>query len=216
MYRIFIICILLSGAAFSQTNADLDKAFRYPWYLGIEGGYGSTTWQGLVPSAANQNMALSISTPIFVEEGGGVWGFFAGYEFSRYLAIEANYMFYPHANIQFDKDSLFAFEHNGETMLKTQTQTGSIMGKVMLVIPHTLFRLYSGAGVAMIKRKDPINENQQFSPTFGVGINYNFTPHIMGEIGSNYTAGYGESELNPAKDYVPFLYSIFLRLAIRA
>ena len=207
----FLYCI----TAFSQEIPDLNQAFRYPIYAGVTGGYGSTTWQGLVPSVGNQNMALSISTPTLVQEGGGVWGLFAGYEFTPYFAIEANYMHYPDARIVFDPDSLFSFDNDGHTVLITHTDTGSLMGKVMLIIPRTTLRLYSSAGVARIERTDEINKNWRFSPTFGVGVNYNFTPRIMGEFGSNYTAGYGESELNPAKDFVPFLYSVFLRIGLR-
>ena len=201
--------------AFSQEVLDLNQAFRYPIYAGIAGGFGSTTWQGLVPSVNNQNMALSISTPTSVQEGGVAWGLFAGYEFTPYFAIEANYMHYPDAKIVFDPDSLFSFDNDGHTLLITHTDTGSIMGKVMLIIPRTTLRLYSSAGVARIERTDEINRDWRLSPTFGVGVNYNFTPRIMGEFGSNYTAGYGVSELNPAKDFIPFLYSVFLRIGLR-
>jgi len=49
----------------------------------------------------------------------------------------------------------------------------------------------------------------------GGGFNYSFTEHLMAEFGFNFTAGYGESELNPANDYVPFLYSGFFSMAYR-
>ena len=60
-----------------------------------------------------------------------------------------------------------------------------------------------------------MNDTRRDSVTFGVGFVYNISEHIMTELGVNYTAGYGESELNPAQDYVPFLYSGFLKLAYR-
>ena len=60
-----------------------------------------------------------------------------------------------------------------------------------------------------------MTENRRVTPTFALGFNYNLSEHIMAELGANYTAGYGESELNPAKDYVPFLYSAFVQLAYR-
>lgn len=197
-----------------KTLKDQDL-FRYPFYIGAMGGYGSTTWQGLVPSIGNQNIAMSISTPIAVKEGGGVWGFLAGYELTRYFAIEANYMRYPDAVVTFDEDSLFAFEQDGLTDLHTQTQTGSVLAKVMLVIPKTSMRVYSGAGVASVWRMDDINQDYRISPTFAFGVNVNFNARVMGEIGANYTAGYGESEINPANDFVPFLYSVFAKLALR-
>lgn len=189
--------------------------FRYPAYIGVAGGYGSTTWQGLVPSASNQNLALSISTPTWVDEGGFTWGMLAGYEFSPYFAIEASYAHYPDATIVFDSTSLFAFENDGKTELVTHTDTVSLMAKLMLIIPHTQIRAYSSAGAARVLRTDDVNRNWRISPTFGVGLNYEITAHLMGELGANYTAGYGESELNPANDYVPFLYSVQLKLAYR-
>lgn len=216
MRTFFIACsFIYCSVAFSQEATPLNKGFSHPLYAGFSVGYGSTTWDGLVPSTENQNLALSISTPILVKEGGAVWGFFAGYEFSPYFALEANYTRYPTASIFFDEESLFAFENDGRLDLRTNTETGSVMAKVMLFIPRTNVRVYSSVGVAQVHRWDDINENQRIAPTFGIGFNYNFAEHIMGELGGNYTAGYGESELNPAKDYVPFLYSVFFKLAYR-
>lgn len=216
MHRIIFCSTLLCWSlAFSQDLTKADSPFQYPTYIGVMGGYGSTTWEGLVPAFENRSAAISISTPSRVDEGGAVWGVFAGYELSPYFAIEANYAHYPDANIFFDVDSLFAFENDGQTVLHTSTETVSLMAKVMLVIPHTTIRAFSSAGIARIQRADVITRGMRISPTFGAGLNYNFTKRIMGELGANYTAGYGESELNPATDYVPFLYAVLLKLAYR-
>lgn len=214
--RLVILSVLLFNALLAQGQAtkDLDR-FQYPVYLGLQGGYGSTTWQGLVPAEANQNEALIISTPTRVTEGGGVWGIFAGYEFSRFFAVEAGYLHYPKARIFFDENSLFAFENEGETTLETKTEMVSLMGKVMLVVPNTALRAYSAAGIARVQRNDDINRHWRCSPTFAVGLNYNWTPRIMSELAANYTAGYGESEISPVNDYIPFLYSITYKLAFR-
>jgi hypothetical protein len=37
----------------------------------------------------------------------------------------------------------------------------------------------------------------------------------MAEIAGSYTAGFGESELEPVYDYIPFLYAVVLRIAYR-
>ncbi|MDP3706398.1 MAG: outer membrane beta-barrel protein [Legionellaceae bacterium] len=215
--RIFILLsfLMCSELAFSKQLAKDDDIFKHPFYVGAMGGYGSTTWKGLVPSFENQNVAMTISTPISVREGGGVWGVLAGYELTHFFAIEANYLRYPDATITFDEDSLFAFEQDGLTELHTKTQTGSVLAKIMLVIPKTSMRLFSGAGVASIWRTDDINQDYRISPTFAFGANINFNDRLMGEIGANYTAGYGESEINPAEDFVPFLYSVFVKMALR-
>ena len=211
--RIFILVstLIMCMAA----SAEEATPFPHPLYLGGIAGYGATTWEGLVPSPLNQNMAMNTSTPVMVREGGAVWGFFAGYELSPYFALEANYMRYPNAMISFDEESIFAFDNDGLIELNTSTATLSVMGKIMLIIPDTKVRAYSSFGAAEIHRWDDMTENKRLSPTFGLGLNYTIYDHVMMELGANYTAGYGESELNPAKDYVPFLYSGFLKLGYR-
>lgn len=188
--------------------------FTHPIYFGGVGGWGSTTWHGLVPSVENQNSAIIISTPLSVKEGGGVWGLSLGYEFSPCFALEANYMGFPDAQITFDEYSLYAFDQN-TLILNTHTQTASLSGKIMLLVPKTSIRFFSSAGIASVFRQDQINDAYRISPTFGFGINYLLNERLMLEIGANYTAGYGESEINPVLDFVPFLYSVSGKVALR-
>jgi hypothetical protein len=192
-----------------------EEPFKYRMYLGGIGGSGSTTWGGLVPTRENQNVAMSLSTPTKVTEGGGVWGFFGGYEFTPFFAVEANYMKYPDATVFFDSMSLFSFINDNLTEFTTKTETVALMGKIMLVIPKANIRAFSSVGAAEVHRQDDLYNHWRLSPAFGVGLNYNFTPHFMGEIGGNYTAGYGEAQLNPTDVYFPFLYSVTLRFAYR-
>lgn len=218
MRRVIFGCFALYSMSLNAkvySNMEIEDAFRYKAYVGALGGYGSTTWQGLVPALEKQNMAMIISTPVSVQEGGGVWGLVGGYELTPYFSLEANYIHYPEAQVRFDPDSLFAFEQDGQVELITNTNVVSLSGRIMLVIPHTLTRAYSSIGIARVQREDTINHDWRFAPTFGLGVTFNLTDHVMGEIGSSYTAGYGESELNPAEDYVPFLYSFFLKAAYR-
>lgn len=193
----------------------MGSSVKHPLYIGLIGGYGSTTWHGLVPSTENQNAALNMSTPIDVEEGGATWGALLGYEFSPYFAIEANYMRYADSAVYFDEFSLFSFTHDGDTSLVTKTDSISVMGKIMLQIPNSNFRVYSAAGVASLYRKDRIVDDWRATPSFSAGVNYNFTEHLMGEFVGNYTAGFGESLLSPADTYFPFLYSVTARVAYR-
>ncbi len=206
---------LIETDVFAQTKTISDDLFKHRFYIGAVGGWGSTTWQGLVPTDENQNLAMSISTPLEVNEGGGVFGVSAGYEVTRYFAFEANYVDYPDAILTFDQESFFSFEQNGLTELRTHTQTASLIAKVMLILPNTSMRLFSGAGVASVWRKDDINTDYRISPTFAFGVNMNFNERLMGELGTTYTAGYGEPEINPTKDFVPFLYSVFVKAALR-
>lgn len=215
MNRKFIITFFLIVIALTTkyAMAASQNKFVYPFYAGVTGGHGWTTWNGLVPT--EQNGAINLSTPVYVSEGGKLWGLFAGYEFNPYFAIEAAYMHYPDANVQFDAMSLFTFENNGLSGFITHTEMISLMANIMLIVPHSDVRVYSGAGLAEVHRYDIIKNNWQPSPTFGAGFNYNFTDRLMGELGANYTAGRGQSQLNPAENYFPFIYSIFLRLALR-
>lgn len=216
MKKILFFCVwVYSGFVFSKGSTDYTDLYQYKFYFGGVGGNGSTTWGGLVPSEENRNDAMSISTPILVREGGAVWGLVAGYEITPYLALEANYMHFPKAKITFDVDSLFAFEQDGRTVLYSNTQVGSIMARIMLVIPDSPFRLYSGAGAACVWREDDISSDNRISPTFAFGATLTLSKRLMLEIGSNYTAGYGESELNPANDFIPFVYSFYGKLAYR-
>jgi len=213
-----IVCVhflmQVSYAAAVPVLVSNDK-FVHPFYVGVTGGYGSTTWNGLVPTKSKQSDAILLSTPKSVTEGGVVWGIFIGYEFIPYFALEANYTHFPNASVFFDPSSLISFNNDGMTQFNTSTESVALMAKFMVLIPNTSIRAFSSAGAAGVHRQDMFNDCWQLSPTFTVGFNYNFTERIMGEIGVNYTGGYGESELDPSQDYIPFLYSAFLRLAYR-
>src|SRR5579863_8806230 len=104
--RQYLMFILITAFASNCVAASLSNDnFNHPFYVGILAGYGTTTWQGLVPEENKQNLALCLSTPIHVTEGGVVWGLYAGYEFIPYFALEASYMRYPNAKINFDPES---------------------------------------------------------------------------------------------------------------
>lgn len=186
----------------------------HPFYAGFIGGYGSTTWYGLVPDVKHQNDAMTLSTPISTREGGAVWGVLAGYEVLHYLAVEAFYMRYPDATLYFNTDSIFFLDSN-QTTLVTSTETAGVIAKILMTIPHTQIRAFSGAGAAMIHRWDNLNDARRVSPTFEIGANYNITPHLMLELTGSYTAGFGESELQPADDYMPFLYAAYFTIAYK-
>jgi len=211
--KLFLFSFLFLSTSFCL--AETDNMPHHPFYVGAIAGFGSTTWEGLVPSEENQNLALMLSTPIKVEEGGSAWGVLAGYEFTRYFAIEANYVHFPEANVHFDSISLFSFDHDGLEVLTTQTEVVTLMGKLMVPIPHSQMKIFSGAGVAGVHRKDIVVNDWRPGPAFSVGVNYHFTEHITGEVAGNFTAGYGESQLNPADSYYPFLYSVAVHLIYR-
>ncbi len=103
--------------------------------------------------------------------------------------------------------------NNDQTDLFTKTESVSLMGKFMVFLPRTYVRAYSSVGIASVHREDILADRWKYTPTFGLGLNYHLTEHFMAELGINYTAGFGESNLNPTASYFPFLYSATLHLA---
>lgn len=204
-----ISAMLVSIAA----NASILDKYGNPFYIGLTAGWGSTTWGNLVPK--DLSAAMNLATPTHVAEGGAVAGVYAGYEFIPQFALEASYLRYPNATLYFDEMSLFSFDHNDMTKLVTRTDRYALQGKFMVLIPHTPVRAYSSFGAAEVHRNDSVVDRWRLSPIFGVGLNYNITHHIMVELGTEYVAGYGQSELDPAMHYIPFLYSAFMRLAYK-
>jgi len=197
---------LLTPSAFASV--------AHPFYFGIGAGYGSTTWWGLVPTNENQNEAMILSTPSQVREGGIAGGFFIGYEFFPFLALEGSYTKYPNAKISFDEMSLVTFQYD-ITSLTTKTELIALLAKLMVPLPYTYVRLFSGFGISDLHRSDRLADRWRLSPTFSFGFNYDLNEHWMTELAANYTSGYGESEINPAKDYIPFLFGVFLHLAYK-
>lgn len=210
---LFLFVCLLACFQVCKASNQANTESRHPLYVGLLGGYGSTTWGALVPQSPS--VAMSLSVPLRVSEGGAVWGFFGGYEFIREFALEATYIRYPTARLLFDEvNSLFTF-NNGFSVLTTRAESLSVMAKFMLPIGQSKWRAYSSAGVAEVHRYDTIKNIWRTSPAFGVGLNYEITEHWMAEIASSYIAGYGQAEIDPTKSFVPFLYSLYLGLAYR-
>lgn len=206
---LLLFFLLSSSFCFAETNSS-----KHPFYFGTIAGYGSTTWTGLVPFDMD-NLAMKLSTPIKVEEGGSVWGFLTGYEFNSFFALEASYMNFPESDLYFDAMSLFSMDHDMQQFLSTKTETVSLMAKLMIPVAQSKVRVFSSVGAAGVHRRDILIHDWHAGPTFSAGINYNFVEHIMGEIAANFTAGYGESEINPINSYIPFLYSVAAHLIYR-
>ena len=188
-------------------------AEHHPWYLGAMGGYGATTWQYLLPNKNNRNDATNLSTPIEVSEGGGVWGLYTGYELSNFFALEFSYLDYPTADVKFDPMSIFAFDYDERTELITQTETINLMAKFIIPVWGDQFKAFSSVGPAAIHRSDFIRDQWRATAAFNVGFMAQVTPHWKSELAVNYTAGFGQAQLNPSTTYYPFLYSGVFRLA---
>lgn len=192
-----------------------EQPVENPWFVGGVLGYGSTTWRGLVPDTAKQNAALNLSTPIDAQEGGFTWGIVGGVEAFKNFHLQLDYMHYPRATIHFDPDSLYSINNNDSTEFSSETYTWSLQGKFLVPWRETNIKFFASGGAAWIARRDELLKEDTASPTFGLGINYTFTPHTMAEVAFSYTSGNGKSELNPAEDFIPFLYAVFARVYYR-
>lgn len=208
------------AAAYSMTSiaattvSETHLVFNRPLYAGVTFAYGATTWGYLISD--DPNAAMALSTPTKVDENGEEWGIIAGYEFLPTFALEVSYDHYPRAKVTFDSMSLFTFEHDGLTSFYTNTDSVSLMGKFMVLIPHNEnFRAFASAGAAIIHREDILTDKNLLTAKFNIGGDFAINETLMVEFGIDYTAGNGVSELNPAEDFIPFLYSVFTRLIFR-
>lgn len=214
MKKLFLLgCVVFCNSIY-PTHAAFVSGVQHPFYFGLSAGYGSTTWDGLVPPSSKRNLAMAMSTPISVEEGGGVWGVVAGYQLLPFFAIETTYTHYPDARVIFDPDSLVTFD-TGISILVSKTESVALLGKISMLVPCLPITAYSSFGAAEVHRRDAIKNKWLLTPTFGIGFNYDINEHFIGEFGATYVAGRGQSELNPVEDYYPFLYAVFVRLAYR-
>lgn len=209
-----LILLVFSMQGYAGRGTPLhEDLYSHPFSLGFMAGYGTTSWAGLVPAKDNQAPALSLSTPIDANEGGAAWGIFMGYELTPYFGLEGSYMQYPDAVVSFSDDSLFAFDHDGLNHFSTKTSVLSLIGRILVTVPNTKLRLYSGTGVASVHRKDILKDDSLITPNFVFGATYHIQPQVLAEVGAYFTVGYGEANLQPANEFIPFLYSLMLKVA---
>jgi hypothetical protein len=210
--KIIITTVLSLGL---HTSFASSNEVENPWFVGGVLGYGSTTWNGLVPNASAQSDALKLSTPIEVREGGFIWGVSGGVEAIKNFQLQLEYLDFPDANVKFDEFSLYADENNNETEFNSKTHVWSIQGKFLVPWQDSNLRIFASGGPAWMSRRDNLYENDLWTPTFGIGLNYIVNKYSMVDVAFSYTAGNGQSELNPSAHYMPFLYGVLVRLYIR-
>lgn len=187
----------------------------HPFYLGALLGYGSTDWGQLVGHCDDPDLCfVSVSAPLTAGDSGAVWGFYTGYEIQPHFAIEALYARFPNTTVTFDEFSIYASDFN-ITRLRSFTYAYSISGKWMVQMGTTGLRGFATAGATLTHRHDALTNVYHVNPTFGIGANYVFDARLLLEFAFQYYAGYGKATLRPAIDYIPFLYSIAVRVAYR-
>ncbi len=210
-----LLAIPLSGLSQAAFHNHDEMWEAYPFYLGTEFGWGSTDWNQLtVPPDSPNLLTLSLSAPIKAGDKGFVYGFMTGYEINPHFAIELNYMRFPNTVVTFDPLSLYAF-NNGITSMKSSAYVYNAVGKFMVEINDTGIRAFANAGGALIHRHDALAENGHIGPTFGIGMGYVLIQRVMLELAFQYYAGYGKVVLEPAINYIPFLYTVHFKIGYR-
>jgi len=194
-----------------------------PMYVGAAIGYGSTNWNALKA----QDVSSETSVPQNVHHDSGVvWGVQLGYEITRYFALEAQYRQFRDTKIMLSDTS----DYWPITSFNTQTWTANLIGKFMIPIGIPRTRAFASAGAVYVHRrdvqinKDPFGEGiptqrlankGHVGPTFGVGINYLITRHFMAELAFEYDTGYGKTQEETLKSFVPFVYNVTLNVNYR-
>ncbi len=188
----------------------------HPFYFGVEGGWGTTDWSHLTVRATNPDdyITLSLSAPTSATDKGPVYGFMTGYEINPHFAMEMNYMRFPNTTVIFDPFSLYAFQ-DGIVEMNSSTYVYNIVGKFMVEMNNTGIRGFANAGASLIHRHDSLVDVGHIGATFGVGLGYVFPARVMLELAFQYYAGYGKVVLKPAINYIPFLYTVHLKLGYR-
>jgi hypothetical protein len=185
----------------------LQTSLPHPAYVGVLLGYGNTNWQQMV----SQDASSSESTPTTAGGSGVAAGITLGYSFTRYFSLEGDFTHFPDADLKFTPYSVY----RPLTETTSKTNAYALFGKFMLPLGNSKFSPFSEIGPGYVQRDDDLAQKGHFSGSFGVGLDYYMTPHWMAELGLQYYTGYGDSTLKPAYDYIPFLYTVNLRIAYR-
>ncbi len=208
-------------------SALADKALAQQWqsqriYFGPVIGYGSNDWGMMVMKChANDPFCsqdtVGVSAPLSTENDSGlVWGFTAGYEFKASWAIEASYLHFPTTLIKLNPSWNYYMEQENQiTEFNSSTWAMFAVGKFMTQIGNSGLRGFANAGIDFTTRDDKLTHTTRVNPTFGLGLNYVFPNNLMCELVFQYMAGYGDANEVPANDYIPFLYSLSLKLMYR-
>ena len=216
MIQQYLIAILMGITGLACSVQAASDVIKDHFYVGVLGGSGSGTWSELIMKGGPQEIS-TVSTPIDVHEGGGVWGFLTGYQFTEHYAVQLQYMRFNTARVTLAPYSDYDIDNPNELTFETNTDAFSAITKFMLPLPKALpLSVYSDFGLALVRRSDSFAHTQQaWSPTFGLGLVYTLNHHWLFDGSFDYIAGYGKSEVDPVYDYIPFLYAGTLKVSYR-
>ena len=227
-------------ATYDDTKKLLSQHVDHPFYFGGSLGYGNTNWSEITtteegwPNYNETALAAPISASSSVFASGG----FMGYQFSPHFMLEADYTHFNTTVVGFQTTEpgfngqpIDVGNNYGISSLNTNTNSFSVLGKILVPLGFTKVDVYTDAGVAYVLRNDvsvvwdPQQTDPQtpfklmdighFGPSFGFGLHYDFATHFFTDAAFQYTTGYGKANLQPAEYYIPFIYTVMFNLGIR-
>lgn len=183
-------------------------------YFGINVGGGSTEWKYLVDTTDPADDAADTTLPTSVTEGGPSWGAVFGYDVSKNFAVELQYMQFANAHINFSPvDSIYALPPYNFTSMTSQTSAYSLSGKYLAQIARLPVRAFAAVGAGVVQRRDILFKGDCVTPYLSSGLVYSASRHWMIESGFQYYTGFGDSELRPVNNYIPFAWDAYARIA---
>ncbi len=224
LHIVSVLCLLFMCA--DSYADDVDQYPNFPFYVGFGFGYGDTDWNSLID---HDHIGLvEISAPSSAKTGGlNMQGFF-GYHLSKYFSLEVRYEQYPDATVNFAHVEVKDLVIDGASLpfnipvenpynlysFKTSTDQIAMVGKAFVTVSEAYhISVFADFGLSYEHRSDILTDMGMYMPTFGGGIMYRFAPRFLTSLDYEYTVGEGKSVMDPARYFMPFLYSINLKIA---
>ncbi len=215
----FVCPLLLIAGIFFSAMSFADQGQSLPLkqqflYAGLIGGYGNDDWSSMVVSYNNvADIATYNSNPAGVDGKGALFGLNAGYQFNAHVAVEAEYVKMPTANVSMKYFGSASLERN----ISSQLSYAAITLKLMAPIFNSNFTFFAEAGPAYEWRKDsaswdlldeyPAVSVGTWAPLFGGGFMYRMDQHWQSELAFQYLPGTGKSVGDPMNYYIPEIYA---------
>jgi opacity protein-like surface antigen len=197
--------LVVFGALISSAMA---AEVASPFYVGAALGYASTDWSMLVTSPLS---VAAASAPIGADDKGISYGFLAGYHVNKHFALEANYFHLNDSTIHFRAWNDYWPLRGTATYMSSETSVYALDAKFF--VPVTFVKKLSGyasVGLGTVHRQDELADTYRMGGVFGAGLDYALSSRISTELAFQYYTGFGSAKsVNPAYDYVPFVYQAY-------
>ena len=193
--------------ASAAQSMEVPSVIAHPFYVGIITGYGNTNWNRLVA----EDSLSGTATPSQADGQGALIGGLVGYDFNQYLGVEAQFIRFPNADLNFSTPNIY----NDMTHMTSMTNYAGMMFKASAPFDNNTFAGFGEIGYAVEMVSDVLANRHDFRPTFGLGMSYFWLPHWTVTAAFNYTPGTGVASEQTSGEYIPYLYSGQLILAYR-